>query len=541
MRAPAATRWVLPLLVLLLAAATGLRLHELGQGTIGHIESYTPGIVYPEGISDPPSRLDQRHNFVWAINDVHGPFWYLWMLPYTRAAGTSLAAMRLPAAVLGIGAVWLTFLVGRRAVGPWTGVLAAGLMVFAGHHVYWSRQARFYSSACFFAVLSTWLLLRLAEGGGRWSLAAYLATTLAGLSTIYYYWPVALLQLLWMLGVEARRGIRVAGWQLWMLTLAAPIVTLAIYQARPGPYLAYDDWRFLGGYFTFGFLLEPAIDAGSGLHWRSPLVWILPPVALLCGVFGLRALRAALPVEGESPVSEPPVWLMALTAAAASVLILWAGGLGAAAFPHKTMLLRASAVFPLLGVAAFLLLRRVSLPAPVWLRSPLALAALLGLVPAFVMAGISQAFPFYAPRGMLCFTPFLLILFARGIIAMGGAGAAVCLLLVFASAGSVRTALADPGAIDYGGAAREWRPRIQDSDAIFLAPHWSTTPELFYLQGRYDQLVGRNWLQSDADRAWAILIPGAPHPAEFRRALEARERIATIRRAGIEIALFEKK
>ena len=246
---------------------------DLGSGTIGHIESYTPGIVYPEGISDPPSRLDQKRNFLWAINDVHGPVWYLWMLPYTQVAGTSLAAMRAPSALLGLAAVCLTFLLGRRAGGPWTGLLASALLAFGGHHLYWSRQARFYSSACFFAVLSTWLLLRLIDGRGRWNLAGYLVVTLAGLGTIYYYWPVALLQLLWALLVEARRGMRVTGWLLWLLVLATPIVTLAIYQARPGPYLAYDDWQFLGG------ILHVRLPARTE-HRRRQLASLGAPIGL---------------------------------------------------------------------------------------------------------------------------------------------------------------------------------------------------------------------------------------------------------------------
>lgn len=535
--------WAYVALACVLALAAWLRLHDLGEGTIGHIESYTPGVVFPEGISDPPSRLDQRRNFIWAINDVHGPFWYLWMLPYTRAAGTSLTAMRLPSALLGLAAIALTFLIGRRAGGARVGLLASALLAFGGHHLYWSRQARFYSSACFFAVLSTWLLLRLSEGKGRWTLAAYLATTFAGLATIYYYWPVALMQFLWMLCREARHGIKVCGWQVWLLTLATPILTLAIYQARPGPYLAYDDWRFLGGYFTFGFLLEPNIDAGSLLRWETPLAWVLPPLALLCAAFGLAALRPAGEPAETRGIAAPWSWLAGLTAVACFAFILGAAGPGAAAFPHKTLLLRASAVAPLLGFGALMLLRRKAdrIPAPPALGSPLALAALLGVAPALLFAGISQVFPFYAPRGMLCYTPFLLILLSRGAVAMGRWGVAAALVLGFASVGSVQTALDDPGAIDYGGVAREWLPEIQDEDRIFIAPHWSTSPELYYLQDRYAQLVGRDWPDEGAQRVWAILVPGAPRPAGFVRALGARERVKTIGSAGIEVALFERK
>lgn len=529
-------------LAVVLCAAAWFRFHDLGQSTFGHIESYTPGIVYPAGISDPPSRLDQWHNFIWAINDVHGPFWYFWMLPYVQAFGSGLTTLRFPSALLGLGAVFFTYFVALRAGGRWTAPLAAAFLAMSGHHVFWSRQARFYSSICFLSVLSTWFLLRVSEGKGRWSLAGYLLTSLAGLSTIYYYWPVMLVQLLWMAIVESRRSIRVSGWQLWLMTVATPLLTLAIYQARPGPYLAREDWRFLGGYFTFGFQLTPTIDSGSGLLWETPFLWVLPPLALLCAAFGLMALRRE-PPSGESALAAPPTWLMLATAAAAVAGILYAGYLGGQPFPHKIPLLRVSALFPVFAVAGYFLLKRFAnlLPAPPLLQSRLGLLAMLGIVPAFMIAAIAQAVDFYAPRGMVCFTPFLLILLARGVVAMGRAGVAVAALLLVASVGSVATAAKDPGAADYAGVAEQWRPLIQDGDQIFISPHWSTTPELYYLQDRYSQIIGGGWLTSDADRVWAILMRGAPKHPEFLRALEQRKRTLTLRGRDIEVALYERE
>jgi hypothetical protein len=373
-------------------------------------------------------------------------------------------------------------------------------------------------------------------------LAGYLAASLAGLATIYYYWPVVLAQLLWMLLVEARRPVRIAAWQLWVLTAATPLLTLAIYQARPGPYLAHEHWRFLGGYLTFGFQLTPTIDSGSGLVWETPFLWVLPPLALICGAFGLAALRRESP-SGEASVGPPPLWFMLVTAAAAVAGILYAGNLGGEIFPHKIPLLRISALFPVAALAAYLLLARFAnrLPASPQLQSRLALLAMLAIVPAFLIAAIAQAVPFYAPRGMLCFTPFLLILLARGVVAMGRPGAAVAALLLIASVGSVTTAASDPGAADYAGVAEQWRPLIQDGDRIFVSPHWSTTPEFFYLQDRYGQLVGADWLASDADRVWALLMRGAPRHPDFRKALDQRKRTLTLRGRDIEVALYERK
>ncbi|MEZ5361810.1 MAG: glycosyltransferase family 39 protein [Bryobacterales bacterium] len=530
-------------LLAIVCLAAWIRLHDLDGGTFGHIESYTPGIVYPVGISDPPTRDHQWHNFVWAINDVHGPFWYLWMLPYVDAAGTSLTALRLPSAVLAIVSVLLAYLVALRVGGTWTAPLAAALLTLSGHHVYWSRQARFYSSACFLALLSTWFLLRVMEGKGRWSLAGYLASTLAGLATLYYYWPVALVQLVWVIAMEARRSPRMAAWQLWLFTLATPILTMAIFQARPGPYLAREDWKFLSGYFTFGYQLTPTTDSGSGLMWQTSFVWVLGPVALICCGFAVAALLRAPQQRSGCEAAPPPLWLFAATVVATTAGILYAGELAGDLFPHKIPLLRVSALFPVVGLAAYLVLRKLGplLPEIPRVQSPLTLVAWLAFATALMIAVVGQAVDFCAPRAMLCFTPFLLVWLARGVVAMGRTGLAVAALLLVVSYGSVKTALADPGAVDYAGVARQWTPLIEEGDRIFIVPHWSTTPEFYYLQDHYAQLVGQDWLASDAQRVWAILVPGAPRPADFVEALEARERVRTLSGMNLEVALFERK
>src|SRR5690606_7704696 len=108
----------------------------------------------------------------------------------------------------------------------------------------------------------------------------------------------------------------------------------------------------------------------------------------------------------------------------------------------------------------------------------------------------------------LCFTPFLLILLARGVVAMGRPGTAVAGLLLAASVGSVRIAAADPGGVDYALVAEQWRPLIREGDRIFITPHWSTTPELYYIQDHYEKVVGVHWRASDTGRVWAVFIEG---------------------------------
>jgi|GEM_PF-4460223 len=544
-------------LAVLLALAFWVRVDGIGERTLSHIESYAPGIPYPAGISDPPARLDQRANLLWAINDVHGPFWYLWMLPYAHAFGTDPATLRLPAALFGVGTVFCVFLLGRRVGGDWAGLAAAGLIALSGHHVFWSQRARFYAMGIFLGAVSTvWLIGLLDRNKGPWRLAGYAAATLCGLATLYYYWVLFAAQCAWVALAESRRGPRMLVWMILLAVVAAPFLTLAVYQARPAPYLGYPDAQVLAGFFGLGFLFDPAIDTGAAereLVWGSAAGLVL--AAALLGL-AAAALRGTRPLE-EGSIGRPPLWLAGLLAAGATAAILQGIGPAAAAFPHKTKLLWITAGLPAGGFGLIALLRsalgerllRLFAGLPDIVRSATGGLWLLAFLPVAAVASIHQVTPFYAPRGMALFSPYLLVLMGMGLAWLGARGrvgaAAACVIglaLLPWHVRSVSIARNEPGAFDYKGLAEAVRSGLAPGDSILVTPHWSETPLFYYWLDEADRLVGADWPATTAhkQRVWVVEPKGLPLPAPLTASVAGWRQVERKTARRLQATLYER-
>ncbi|MCP4358098.1 MAG: hypothetical protein GY796_08810 [Chloroflexi bacterium] len=74
--------------------------------------------------------------------------------------GPSAWALRLPAALFGVGSILALHLFGRYVADEREGFLAAALLAFSYHHVWFSQNARGYSGLLFWTILSSWLLLK---------------------------------------------------------------------------------------------------------------------------------------------------------------------------------------------------------------------------------------------------------------------------------------------------------------------------------------------------------------------------------------------
>ena len=117
--------------ILLLSLGIGgwLRFSGLANRSISHPEIYVPGIRLPEGISEPAER-DTIFKVLTGTfsSDTHPPGYYLAMFPWTRLAGTSLFAIRLPSAILEFACIPLLYMMGAIAGRPLSASLAALLL-----------------------------------------------------------------------------------------------------------------------------------------------------------------------------------------------------------------------------------------------------------------------------------------------------------------------------------------------------------------------------------------------------------------------------
>ncbi len=74
--------------------------------------------------------------------------------------GESAWAFRLPAVVFGVAAIWAMYLFGREVASEREGYASALLLAFSYHHVWFSQNARGYSGMLFWALLSSYLMVR---------------------------------------------------------------------------------------------------------------------------------------------------------------------------------------------------------------------------------------------------------------------------------------------------------------------------------------------------------------------------------------------
>ncbi len=70
------------------------------------------------------------------------------------ALGTNEVAARLPAALIGVLTIPILYFVARRMVGPLSALLACLLLAVSQWHLYWSQNARFYTSLLLFFTLA---------------------------------------------------------------------------------------------------------------------------------------------------------------------------------------------------------------------------------------------------------------------------------------------------------------------------------------------------------------------------------------------------
>jgi 4-amino-4-deoxy-L-arabinose transferase-like glycosyltransferase len=150
-------------IVIILAVATLLRIAALSQ-MLWADEAYTAMLA----------RMPLGQMAAATACDVHPPTWYLIEIAFVRLFGMSEATLRLPSAVLGVLAVWLTYRLARALFDERVALVATGLMAINPFAVYYSQEARMY------ALLMTAVLLACLGAAERraWLLALGVALTL---------------------------------------------------------------------------------------------------------------------------------------------------------------------------------------------------------------------------------------------------------------------------------------------------------------------------------------------------------------------------
>src|SRR5271157_3059123 len=324
-------------LSLLVILGGSLRLRNLDEKSVTHVEMYVPGIRLPHGLSFPEERLTMVKVLTGTLNsDTHPPAYYMLMWVWTKCFGTSAWSIRLPSALLGTVCIPLVFWLGvltRQGAAGW---IAAALLAVNGHQVFWSQVARMFTLACCLGLLATILLLRIAKKSHvSWSLQVlYVAVLLSGLCSHIFFWLILAAHMLWtfLTAWSQRQAMPgAAKLQFLALILGSPLLAFSAYQnGNTLATLSGNAVVYAREFLQFAFVF-PLLGYSSGVYPdRGKILTIDDPhLSILRWLFFL--LSVLLFAAGIAAVNQPKQTdgtLLSDTGGPSSKAWLLAAGLG---------------------------------------------------------------------------------------------------------------------------------------------------------------------------------------------------------------------
>ncbi len=195
----------------------------------------------------------------------NGPLYFLLLRPWLLLVGQSAYALRFPSALMGVLAVALLYVWGRRLFSPTLGLVAALLLAVNPYHLWYSQEAKMYALLVVMTLAALWAFAQALARGKAWRWLVWLILT----SACFYIHVLGVfvipLQLVWFLLTPRWRS----AWRGYVLALAALIL----------PYipLIWWQWKLLANpNFRTGHPFVP-FDRMLLTTWGAQLQGI-PPV-----------------------------------------------------------------------------------------------------------------------------------------------------------------------------------------------------------------------------------------------------------------------
>ena len=101
--------------------------------------------------------------FNYSLGDFHPPLFHVFLKGWISLFGSSEMAIRFPSIILGVGTVFVTYLIGKKLFETKTALIASILLATAPLHIYYSQEARMYMMAAFLASLSCYFFITILE------------------------------------------------------------------------------------------------------------------------------------------------------------------------------------------------------------------------------------------------------------------------------------------------------------------------------------------------------------------------------------------
>ncbi len=275
------------LLLVILAAALGLRVFNLGQRSL----TWDEGHSY-RWASMPPGEMIHETT----TQDFNPPAYYLSLHYWMWIFGESEWTMRLYSALPSTLAVLLIFLMGRAMFDVRVGLIAAAFMAVSELNVSYAREARSYSQMVLLATLSMYCCHRLLlRGGLAWVIGHVLASAALAYTHPYGIFYIVTHNLIFTALWVFRRGavkITIPKWIAIETALLALLIPFLIFAFRRAGAVGVGFW-----------IVEPELD-------RIPVALMtIGGGAIPMGILGLMCVVAMLrgfPGRDARPVAKAP-------------------------------------------------------------------------------------------------------------------------------------------------------------------------------------------------------------------------------------------
>jgi uncharacterized membrane protein len=458
----------LPLTALIVVLAMVLggaaRMYRLADRSITADEAKFLGIPLNPASAAPDQPFDLTHVATTNLfHDTGPPGYPLMMFGVVRVFGGSFTAIRLTSVLFGVASIWLVYWLGLLIGQRTPGCIAASLLAFNGYHIARSQTANPYPLLCFLSLLATILLILLSQATRRRVLLefSYGAVMLLGLASHHFFWALLATQIIWVLAnawVQHRRLPRLLNIQIVVMVLCSPLLGVARLQSLNGGAVLGPRFVVILREYVQFFWIIPGFDdigAGRGIAGLFPLAVSLGLRVLLCLfclwllIVGFRQLYSVDDPTLSAP-SKPFIGLWVLATLLATLIdigleVATRNEVASNPGPWVQTLrgVQVLAVLPSILVLGAITLSQSWQHLSAFARTlnPRVLAGsrrLVMLQTFLPLALLTIASLFLRPllnaRGLLFVAPYLLLMLACGIVAIGrrNRSLAVALILVIA-------------------------------------------------------------------------------------------------------------
>ena len=208
---------------------------------------------------------------------------------FLQIFGESVWALRLPAAIFGMGSVGALYLFGRQVTSSKEALFAAALLAFSYHHVWFSQNARGYTGLVFWTLMSSWFFVRALREGRPILWVLYAFSAALGAYTLVYIFFVIVAHFVVYLMTLFSRGEEAWTSRLTGLILGfclAGFLTFQLYAlVLPQVLTAFETVAVVGQVWTHPFWAILEFVRGMRLNFSGSFVGIAAVLVFSAGLW----------------------------------------------------------------------------------------------------------------------------------------------------------------------------------------------------------------------------------------------------------------